>query len=131
MLCFGNCKLLKNNELGSVRSLAAFSLELKWSWPLAPVEQALGLYTVASLVACTQEELNKYLLNISIGGFFFINSKLISKSKCHTLFHNGKLSLQQVFFTNHLDHNQMDVIIIRSSKYNFLWPVLSTSLMSY
>lgn len=38
-------------------------------------------------MSCTQEELNKHELNTSIGAFIFLNSKLISKSKFHSLLH--------------------------------------------
>lgn len=81
-------------------------------------------------MAPTQEELNKYVLNFGSGSFFSLHSKLISKSKSQALLHTGKLS-QQLLFTNHLDHNQMDAILIKGSKSNFLFPVLSISPVSY
>lgn len=51
VFCLDNYTLLKNNELGSVKSHASFFLALRRLWPLAPMEEALAVYTATSLNA--------------------------------------------------------------------------------
>lgn len=107
------------------------------SWPICSLAAGAGCFTVLHpyrlTVVCAQEEFNKYVMLVGTEVFiyFFLNIKLICKSKPSTLFHTGKLSQQQLFFTNHSDYYRMDAIIIKVSKSNFLLPVVSTSPMSY
>ena len=102
---------------------------------LAPVE-----LTPIRILLCSQMLTVAWLVHKKSSGniaeywylvLLFLDSNLISKSQSYALFTLESCHDSSFFFTNHLDHNQMDVIIIKGSKSNFLLPVPSTSLMSY
>lgn len=59
-------------------------------------------------------------MHVGIGGYVFPQSKLVSKSVAYTLFHTESChNSSSSSLANHLDHNQMDVIIIKKFKIQF------------